>query len=146
MPCWYFDAIAKTKFIFLHVSISVSNHTIFTLQGPRLEISDFREEEWVSRTCFRASVNKLYIACDNGVYIHDYTSGQRLDSLPNLHELTITCMAIHEPNDFLITGSKDGASTSSLRSSDFYSFIFKSSYITHLTFFPILRWRSQSME
>ncbi|KAJ1504479.1 WD repeat-containing protein 87 [Coelomomyces lativittatus] len=85
-----------------------TNRTIFYLKPPRLVLNDFEDDEWANKTLFLPSTVKLYVACDNRIYIYDYESGKRLDTLPNLHELSITCIAFYEPTEWLITAGKEG--------------------------------------
>ncbi|KAJ3361930.1 WD repeat-containing protein 87 [Allomyces javanicus] len=81
---------------------------IYTLRGPRLTITDLTEDDWVSKTMHRASQNRLYVACDGNIYVYDYDSGKRIDMMLQIHDITITALAVHEPSDFLVTGAKDG--------------------------------------
>ncbi|KAI9220042.1 WD40-repeat-containing domain protein [Blastocladiella britannica] len=88
---------------------SVANHSVYVLLNPRLVLRNLGEDEWVGKIMFRASMRRLYVACDVTINIFDYDSGERVDSLTNLHELAITALTIHEPTELLITGCKDGS-------------------------------------
>ncbi|TPX65187.1 hypothetical protein SpCBS45565_g05356 [Spizellomyces sp. 'palustris'] len=77
---------------------------------PRLAIEDLGVEDWVSHTIYQKASNRIYAAMGNRIHIYDYDSGERLDVLRDMHELSITAMALYEPLGTLITASRDSTS------------------------------------
>ncbi|KAJ3414229.1 hypothetical protein HDV05_006846 [Chytridiales sp. JEL 0842] len=82
----------------------------YHFKSPRLVIADLAIDEWVTHTYTFPSGNKIYAACENHVFIYDYTTGKRLESLRDIHELSISAMTFYEPFQYLITGSRDSSS------------------------------------
>ncbi|KAI9349467.1 hypothetical protein DFJ73DRAFT_796190, partial [Zopfochytrium polystomum] len=80
---------------------------VYHYSTPRLVISDLNSDEWVSFTCYDRKSNRLFAACENHIFIYDYGTGKRLDSMREIHELSITTLALYEPLHYLITGSRD---------------------------------------
>jgi hypothetical protein len=102
---------------------------------PRLVIDDLSAEHWITSTLCEYKSRKLYAALDesllvNGcfaekyraflltfvlcavfhVQIYDYDTGDRLETLSNIHDLTISAMCFFPPLQFTITASRDGTS------------------------------------
>ncbi|KAJ3178754.1 WD repeat-containing protein 87 [Geranomyces variabilis] len=79
----------------------------FQFDGCRLTIQDLQEDDWVSHTVYSTQNNHLYAGVGNMIYVYDYRTGERVESMREVHELSITAMAIFEPFGFLITASRD---------------------------------------
>ncbi|KAJ3023368.1 WD repeat-containing protein 87 [Thoreauomyces humboldtii] len=75
--------------------------------GCRLTIEDLHDEDWVSQTIYSAQADQLFAAVGNDVYIYDYQTGERVETIREAHELSITAMLIFEPFGYLITASRD---------------------------------------
>ncbi|KAJ3153369.1 WD repeat-containing protein 87 [Irineochytrium annulatum] len=90
-------------------SFSKSSMIGYQFSGPRLIIDDLATEEWVTHTLCYQKTNRLYAACENNVLVYDYITGKRIESLRNVHELSISCMCFYEPFEYLITGSRDAS-------------------------------------
>ncbi|TPX62954.1 hypothetical protein PhCBS80983_g00223 [Powellomyces hirtus] len=90
---------------------SVDLATPYRFDGCRLTIGDLHEEDWVSHTVHSAHNNQLYagIAVIThqalALKIYDYKTGERLETMKDVHELSITAMTIFEPFGLLITAS-----------------------------------------
>ncbi|KAJ3029457.1 WD repeat-containing protein 87 [Rhizophlyctis rosea] len=69
---------------------------------------DLTDEDWVTFILFDNSLNRFFAACETNVYTYDFTICERLDSLRDIHDMSITCIAFYEPLEYLITGAKDG--------------------------------------
>ncbi|TPX57208.1 hypothetical protein PhCBS80983_g03982 [Powellomyces hirtus] len=72
------------------------------------KIHDLADEEWVSYILYDATGERCYAAVDSSVYVYDWTTGDRLETLQNIHEMSVTCLAYHKRLEYLISGSKDG--------------------------------------
>ncbi|KAJ3333228.1 WD repeat-containing protein 87 [Blyttiomyces sp. JEL0837] len=83
--------------------------TSYSFAGTRLVISDLRNDEWVIMTALEKKANKLFAAIDNSIYIYDYKTGHRIDSLKDAHDLVITGMTFYAPLQYLITSSRDSS-------------------------------------
>ncbi|RKO91957.1 WD40-repeat-containing domain protein, partial [Blyttiomyces helicus] len=83
------------------------HRTIITL-SERLAIIDLLDDEWVVRVLYDRTLDRLFAAVDGNVYIYDMASGERLDALRNIHDMSITCLAYYEPLEYLLTAGKDG--------------------------------------
>ncbi|KAJ3161961.1 WD repeat-containing protein 87 [Geranomyces michiganensis] len=79
----------------------------FHFDGCRLTIEDLQDEDWVSHTVYSSQNDCLYAGVGNMIYVYDYRTGERLETMREVHELSITAMVIFEPFGFLITASRD---------------------------------------
>ncbi|KNC99867.1 uncharacterized protein SPPG_05240 [Spizellomyces punctatus DAOM BR117] len=87
--------------------IADGSRLAYGFDTPRLAIEDLGVEDWVSHTIYQKPSNRIYAALGNRIHIYDYESGERLDVLRDMHELSITAMALYEPLGTLITASRD---------------------------------------
>ncbi|KAI9099874.1 hypothetical protein DFS34DRAFT_511693 [Phlyctochytrium arcticum] len=79
----------------------------YRLDPPRLIIEDLGAEDWVAHAVFQKTSNRIYAAIDNRIHIYDYEDGKRIDTLYDVHDLSITALAFYEPLGTLITASRD---------------------------------------
>ncbi|KAJ3186036.1 WD repeat-containing protein 87 [Gaertneriomyces sp. JEL0708] len=87
---------------------SIVDHRDVYVPMESLVISDLQEEEWVLVVLYDPTQDRILAAVDSSVYIYDYNTGERLDALRDIHEMSVTCLAYYEPSEYLITGGKDG--------------------------------------
>ncbi|KAJ3145741.1 WD repeat-containing protein 87 [Geranomyces michiganensis] len=92
----------------------IENSTVLGRDTPTpraiRKISDLADEEWVSYILYDATGERCYAAVDSSVYVYDWATGDRLEALKNVHEMSVTCLAFHKRLGYLISGSKDGES------------------------------------
>ncbi|KAI8817659.1 WD40-repeat-containing domain protein [Fimicolochytrium jonesii] len=73
----------------------------------RLHMDDFEEDGWVATTVYNHVNNKILAAAGNAVHVFDYGTGERLELLKEVHELSITAMLVLEPYGYFVTASRD---------------------------------------
>ncbi|KAI8810461.1 hypothetical protein BJ742DRAFT_800389 [Cladochytrium replicatum] len=93
----------------IHASEGLQNRdlNLYSLQET-LRIKHFSNEDWVGSVQYEPSTDQLIATVESSVYILDYTTGDCLSKLLNIHSMSITAIAVYEPMDYLITGAKDG--------------------------------------
>ncbi|KAI9007328.1 hypothetical protein BC832DRAFT_591904 [Gaertneriomyces semiglobifer] len=75
--------------------------------GPRLIIDDLNDDQWVSHIVYHHASKRIYAAVDASVHVYDSITGARLETLDEIHELSISAMIYYEPFGYLITASRD---------------------------------------
>ncbi|KAJ3256462.1 hypothetical protein HK103_005460 [Boothiomyces macroporosus] len=92
----------------LGIQKSTANHIEIYVLHQLLEISANLDEEWITCMYYDHSKERIYAGCGTNLYVFDYHTGERMDNYYDIHELSITCITYYEPNEYLITGAKDG--------------------------------------
>ncbi|KAJ3412758.1 hypothetical protein HDV05_000279 [Chytridiales sp. JEL 0842] len=69
----------------------------FKFGPPRLVVDDLRAQDWITHTFYEKTSRKLYAVVDQTLLVYDYTNGELLESLENIHELAITSVNFYEP-------------------------------------------------
>ncbi|KAJ3268821.1 WD repeat-containing protein 87 [Terramyces sp. JEL0728] len=87
---------------------STHNHIEIYVLYQILEISVGLDEEWITCVYYDHSKERIFAGCGTNLYVFDYHSGERIDNYYDIHELSITFITYYEPNEYLITGAKDG--------------------------------------
>ncbi|KAJ3043529.1 WD repeat-containing protein 87 [Rhizophlyctis rosea] len=93
---WRFRKVAESSRMMYYFS-----------EKPRLDVKDLKDDDWVSYTCLHRAWNRLYAAVNNSVMIYDYETGERTDTLRDIHDLSITAMVFHSGMEYLVTASRD---------------------------------------
>lgn len=74
----------------------------------RMTVPDILNENWVNNVYFDKS-HDIIIACiDNGFATFDYKTGERIDDMPESHDMNTVCCTYYEPLMYTFTASKDG--------------------------------------
>ncbi|KAJ3030775.1 hypothetical protein HK097_005581, partial [Rhizophlyctis rosea] len=87
--------------------VAESSRMLYHFSGPRLVMQDLDGDDWVCQTIYQPAWNKLYAAVNNSVMIYDYETGQRTETLREIHDLSITSMVFHHEMEYLVTASRD---------------------------------------
>eukprot|EP01135_Chromosphaera_perkinsii_P000052 Nk52_evm3s24 gene=Nk52_evmTU3s24 len=82
----------------------------FQLHLSRIINAGMTEDMWVY--CFHVQPiqKRLYVVLDTSLWVYDYMTGQRLETLPDRHFGTINASALVEYGayEYFVTGAKDG--------------------------------------
>ncbi|KAJ3320049.1 hypothetical protein HDV06_005699 [Boothiomyces sp. JEL0866] len=87
---------------------STANHIEIYVLNQILEITTNLDEEWITCVYYEHSKERIFAGCGTNLYVFDYHTGERIDNYYDIHELSITFITYYEPNEYLITGAKDG--------------------------------------
>ncbi|TPX68035.1 hypothetical protein SpCBS45565_g03331 [Spizellomyces sp. 'palustris'] len=93
---------------FWTLAYSTANHRDIYTPTPHFVTTDLSDEEWVSYVLYDRTLDRCFAAVDTSIYVYDWNTGERLERLTDIHDMSITCLTYYEPGDVLITGSKDG--------------------------------------
>ena len=74
-------------------------HSSIALESP-----DF----WVTGTFMDHVSNKIFVICDQSVYVYAFPSGKLITRLVGIHDMSITRCIYYHPFDYLITADRDG--------------------------------------
>ncbi|TPX40106.1 hypothetical protein SeMB42_g06140, partial [Synchytrium endobioticum] len=75
---------------------------------PRLDIRDWRDDEWVFNVQYDLRLDKLFAMSEKGIGIYDIETGSRLHTLTLDTNEVATSMVYYPPLEYTITGSRNG--------------------------------------
>ncbi|KAJ3155000.1 WD repeat-containing protein 87, partial [Irineochytrium annulatum] len=74
----------------------------------KMEIPTMDPEEWVAFVKWERVLDRIIAACESNIYIYDYETGAPMETMKQVHEMSITSCVFYEPAEYLITAGKCG--------------------------------------
>ncbi|KAJ3210534.1 hypothetical protein HDU82_007938 [Entophlyctis luteolus] len=87
-----------------------TNHHVETFQIQlKLSIQIFEFDDWIGFIAYDRMLERIIGTCEGTIYFFEYSTGNLIGTIKNAHKTSITCVAIHESLDCLISAEKSGA-------------------------------------